>query len=79
MKAGRHALKVSFTPAGSSRAVTKVLRITFTKPRRRSRAAATPNRSLPSTASVSAAGLPAPSLPDGRLHHAPADRVYEVH
>ena len=79
MKPGRHALKVSFTPAGSSRAVTTSLGIGFTKPGRKARAAHAA-RTLPGAprASISAAGLPAPSLPDGRLHGGGADRVFEV-
>ena len=79
MKPGRHALKVSFTPAGSSRAVITALRIGFTKPGRKARGAAAA-RILPGAprASISTAGLPAPRLPDGRLHGGSADRVFEV-
>ncbi len=79
MKPGRHALKVSFTPAGSSRAVTRTLAIRFTKPGRKGRAsAATVAAPLPARAAISTAGLPDPRLPDGRLHGVRPGRVFEV-
>jgi plastocyanin len=67
MRPGRHALKVAFTPAGSSSPVATSLRINFVRPGRRAAGAQARGSSLPGGPRVSAAGLPAPGLPDGRL------------
>ena len=80
MRAGKYTLAVSFTPRGASGAVTLKLRITFVKPARKGSRKATASAQAPRSPrrSVSAAGLPAPSLPDGRLDHAPKSRVFTV-
>ena len=77
MRPGKYTLSVSFTPRGASGAVTIKLRIIFVKPARK-RARATTSVPRSSRRAVSAAGLPAPSLPDGRLDGAPGGRVFAV-
>jgi len=59
--------------------VTKALGIRFTKPGRKGRAsAAAVVRPLPARAAIATAGLPAPRLPDGRLHGVRPGRMFEV-
>jgi hypothetical protein len=77
LSAGKHVLKVAFTPKGATRAVTLKLAITFVGAKKAAKSSVARSASA-AKPRIDESSVPAPRLPDGRLHGAPGRRVMEL-